>query len=182
MTATPQTRPAVFLDRDGTIVQEVDHLHRVEDIKLFEFTEEALSSLKENNFLVIVVTNQSGIARGYFDESAMHSIHKELDRRYSGLIDGFYFCPHGPDDGCDCRKPNVGMIRQAMSEFSVDLANSWMVGDKKSDIETGFAAGLSTALVLTGYGQTDLASLDRMPDIVASDLLEASRQIRSRDE
>ena len=181
MTQTPQARPAIFLDRDGTIIEEVDHLSSVKDLVIFDFAGEALRLLKGHGFLVIVVTNQSGISRGYFGESDMRSIHEAIDMELEGLIDGYYFCPHRPDEGCDCRKPGVGMITDAIAEHSIDVANSWMVGDKKIDIETGFNAGATTAMVMTGYGQRELGQLDRMPDIVAGNLLEAARQICSRD-
>jgi D-glycero-D-manno-heptose 1,7-bisphosphate phosphatase len=129
---------------------------------------------------VIVLTNQSGIARGFLDEAAMHSIHKKLKRQLNGLIDNFYFCPHGPNDGCGCRKPGTEMIKQAASDYAIDLANSWIVGDKRSDIETGFNSGIATALVMTGYGEVHLAALQRMPDIIAQNLFDAARQICSR--
>jgi len=173
-------RPAVFLDRDGTIIKDADHLSSVDELEVFEFAVEALCLLKEKGFLLIVLTNQSGIARGFFDEAAMRTVHDALQMQLHDLIDAIYFCPHGPDDGCDCRKPGVGMIKQAASEHSIDLANSWIIGDKKSDVETGFNAGIATALVLTGYGESELSALDRLPELVASDLLEAARQISSR--
>jgi D-glycero-D-manno-heptose 1,7-bisphosphate phosphatase len=173
-------RPAVFLDRDGTIIKDADYLSCVDELEVFEFAVEALRLLNEKGYLLIVLTNQSGIARGFFDEAAMRTVHNALEEQLDGLIDAIYFCPHGPDDGCDCRKPGVGMIKQAASEHSIDLANSWMIGDKKSDIETGFNAGIATALVLTGYGESELSALDRLPELVASDLLEAARQISSR--
>lgn len=173
-------RPAVFLDRDGTIIKDAEYLSSVDELEVFEFAAEALRLLKEKGYLLIVLTNQSGIARGFFDEATMQIVHDTLQGQLNGLIDVIYFCPHGPDDGCDCRKPGVGMIKQAASEHSIDLANSWMVGDKKSDIETGFNAGVATALVLTGYGGSELAILERMPELVAGDLLEAARQIASR--
>jgi D-glycero-D-manno-heptose 1,7-bisphosphate phosphatase len=180
MTETSQIRPAVFLDRDGTIIKDADYLSEVDQLEVFEFAAEALRLLKKKGYLLMVLTNQSGIARGFFDEAVMYTVHDELRSQLDGLIDAIYFCPHGPDDGCDCRKPQVGMIKQAANEFSIDLANSWIIGDKKSDLETGFNAGIATALVLTGYGESELATLERMPELVASDLLEAARQISSR--
>jgi D-glycero-D-manno-heptose 1,7-bisphosphate phosphatase len=180
MTETSQMRPAVFLDRDGTIIKDADYLSEVDQLEVFEFAVEALRLLKSKGFLLIVLTNQSGIARGFFDEAQMRIVNDALQAQLGGLVDAIYFCPHGPDDGCECRKPGVGMIRQAAGEFSIDLANSWIIGDKKSDIETGFNAGIATALVLTGYGESELATVNRMPEIVAGDLLEAARQISSR--
>jgi D-glycero-D-manno-heptose 1,7-bisphosphate phosphatase len=175
-----KSRPAIFIDRDGTLVEEVNFLSDVADMRLFDFSGEALQLLRSKDFLIVMITNQSGIGRGKFTESAMHQVNDEIGRQLPGLIDGVYFCPHRPDDGCSCRKPRLGMIENAISDFDIDRANSWVIGDKKIDVETGFNGGFGTALVLTGYGQSDVAQLDRMPDIVAPDLLAASREIVRR--
>ena len=182
MTEASPTRPAIFLDRDGTIIRETNYLASIEALEVFDFAEEALRLFKESGYLVFVLTNQSGIARGYFDDATMHLIHDALRDRLAGLIDAIYFCPHGPDEACDCRKPAIGMIRNAIKDHQVDLANSWMIGDKKSDVETGLNAKVATVLVLTGYGESELAKLERLPDLVAQDLLHAARQICSRDD
>ena len=167
----------VFIDRDGTLIEEVNFLSRLEDLRFFPFTVEAIRLLKENGFLVIVITNQSGIGRKIFEESAMHEIHGKIREELSDELDEFYFCPHLPDEGCLCRKPNVGMIETARAHFEIDLANSWMIGDKAIDIETGFNANIKTALVLTGYGQRALETLERNPDVIAENLLEAVKKI-----
>ncbi len=164
---------AIFLDRDGTLIEEVNYLHRVEDLRFFTYTEKVIELLKENNFLVIVVTNQSGIGREIFVEAAMHSIHEEIQKKLGGKVDAFYFCPHLPTAGCACRKPNLGMIENADENFEIDFENSWMIGDKAIDVETGFNAGIKTALVLTGYGQKANGDLRRKPDIIAENLLQA---------
>ena len=169
----PKLQKSVFIDRDGTLIEEVNFLSRVEDLRFFPFTVEAIRLLKENGFLVIVVTNQSGIGRKIFEESAMHEIHEKIQADLDGELNGFYFCPHLPDEGCACRKPNLGMIEAAGADFSIDLENSWMIGDKLIDIETGFNAGIKTALVLTGYGQKTVETLERKPDVIAENLLEA---------
>lgn len=171
------SKPTVFLDRDGTLVEEVNYLSRVEDLRLFPFTAEALRIVREHGFLAVVVTNQSGIGRGIYDEAAMHSIHEQMQIELSDAIDGFYFCPHLPCDGCTCRKPGIGMIESAMNDLSIDLSNSWMIGDKISDIETGFNAGIKTALVRTGYGQQHSSKLEQRPDIIADDLLAAVSEL-----
>lgn len=168
---------AVFVDRDGTLIEEVNFLSRVEDLRFFPFTDDAVKLLKENGYLIIVVTNQSGIARRIFEIDAMHQIHETIQERLSAKLDAFYFCPHLPDEGCTCRKPGLGMIESACGDFEIDLENSWMIGDKKIDVETGFNAGLRTAAVLTGYGRRQIESLERKPDIVAQDLWEAVTQI-----
>ena len=172
---------AIFLDRDGTLIEEVNFLHRVEDLQFFSYTEKAVELLKENDFLIIVVTNQSGIGRQIYDNAAMHSIHEAIQERIENKIDAFYFCPHLPTEGCACRKPNLGMIENALANFEIDFENSWMIGDKAIDVETGFNAGLKTALVLTGYGRKAAADLNGKPDIVAENLLEAVREIISFD-
>ena len=167
----------IFIDRDGTLIEEVNFLHRVEDLRYFSFTDEAVKLLKEHGFLVIVVTNQSGIGRGIYTENDMHTVHEQIQTDLTEKLDAFYFCPHLPDEGCACRKPNLGMIEQAMNDFAIDLENSWMIGDKVLDAETGFNAGIKTALVLTGYGSKDVEKLTRKPDLIAENLLEAVKQI-----
>ncbi|HLM59751.1 MAG TPA: HAD family hydrolase [Pyrinomonadaceae bacterium] len=166
---------AIFIDRDGTLIEEVNYLSRLEDLRFFSYTAEAVRLLKENGFLIIVVTNQSGIARKIFEEASMHRIHERLQSDLE--LDAFYFCPHLPTDGCRCRKPNLGMIEQATEKFVIDLENSWMIGDKAIDIKTGFNAGIKTALVLTGYGEKAVNELERKPDVVAVNLLEAVKSI-----
>lgn len=173
-------KPAVFIDRDGTLIEEVNFLSRVEDLRIFSYTSEAIELLKNNGFLIIVVTNQSGIGRGIYTEAAMNAIHDKLQADLSGAIDAFYFCPHLPCDGCACRKPGLGMIDAARSDFVVDMQNSWMIGDKKLDIETGFNAEIGTVLVKTGYGRSHAANLERKPDFIADDLLEAVKLLVSR--
>ncbi len=173
MSSQNQIKPAVFIDRDGTLIDEVNFLSRVEDLHVFSFTRKAISMLKERGFLIIVVTNQSGIGRNIYDEAAMHSIHKHIQEELDGMIDAFYFCPHLPCDGCECRKPALGMVEGAMKDFDIDMANSWIIGDKKIDVETGFNAGIKTAMVRTGYGNAHVKELERSPDIIAVDLLNA---------
>ena len=167
-------QPAVFLDRDGTLIEEVNYLSRVEDLRLFPFTANAVRLLKDSGFLVIVVTNQSGIGRGIYTESAMHAIHDAIQSQLSGAIDAFYFCPHLPCDGCNCRKPKPGMIDAAAIDFDIDLENSWIVGDKKIDVETGVAANLRSGLVFTGYGAQHHPLLAHKPDLLAPDLEKAA--------
>ena len=162
----------IFLDRDGTLIEEVNFLSRVEDLRLFPFTNEALERMKAAGFLIVVVTNQSGIARGLYDEAAMHSIHDAIRERTHDAVAGFYFCPHLPDAGCECRKPRLGMIEQALRDFDIDMENSWFIGDKALDIETGIAAGIRTALVRTGYGLETEENSELKPDITADNILE----------
>jgi D-glycero-D-manno-heptose 1,7-bisphosphate phosphatase len=175
-----ERRKAIFIDRDGTLVEEVNYLSRVEDLRLFPFTVDAVRRLKAAGFLLIVVTNQSGIGRGIFEEGAMHEIHRAIQQQLSNAVDAFYFCPHLPCDGCRCRKPGLGMIERAMSDFSIDIENSWMIGDKKIDVETGINAGSKTAMVRTGYGAAHSGQLSSEPSLLVNDLLEAALAIISQ--
>jgi D-glycero-D-manno-heptose 1,7-bisphosphate phosphatase len=154
---------AVFLDRDGTINEEKEYLHRSEDFSFIPGAPAAIRLLKEAGFLVIVVTNQSGIGRGYFDEEAVHRLHRYMDEEldhYGAAVDGYYLCPHHPRHGigdyrkeCCCRKPLPGMLLEAARDFDIDLAASYIIGDKLADIEAGLAAGCRPLLVSTGYGK-----------------------------
>ena len=171
------SKPAIFLDRDGTLVEEVNYLHRPEDMRLFASTREALDTLKAAGYLLVVVTNQSGIGRGVYTEEDMNAVHEELQTQLDGLIDGFYHCPHLPCDGCECRKPGLKMIRDAERDLDLDILRSWIVGDKKIDVETGHAAKMKTALVLTGYGRSHKDTLDDPADVIASDLGQAAAEI-----
>ena len=167
------SRKAVFIDRDGTLIEDAGYLSRVEDLRIFPFSLSALRLLKTSGFLVVVVTNQSGVGRGFFDETTVNAIHERIRNDLEGMIDGFYFCPHVPGEGCACRKPNTAMIETACADLNIDLARSWMIGDKAIDVQTGRNAGVGTALVLTGYGMGERAELASQPDIVANDLLGA---------
>jgi len=179
MSKSSAPRPAAFIDRDGTLIEEVNFLSRVEELHVFPYTSEALRMLKERGFYIVVLTNQSGIGRGIYSESDMHAIHDAMQAELNGGIDAFYFCPHLPDAGCECRKPGLGMIRNAQHDFAIDLQASWMIGDKRLDVETGKNAGVGSALVLTGYGQTHQHELTERPDLIAEDLLEAVKGIVS---
>ncbi len=154
---------------------DVDYCSDPRNVHVFPGAVEALRSLKDAGFKLIVITNQSGIGRGYMTERAYHAVESELERQLGpGLIDGTYFCPHAPDESCSCRKPEPGMIRQAETDHHLDLAKSFFIGDKESDLKCGRKAGTKTVLVQTGYGRsakTDLA------DFVAADLAAASKFI-----
>ena len=181
-----QERRAVFLDRDGTINVDKDYLHRVEDFEFIPGAVEAIRLLKESGFLVLVVTNQSGIGRGYYDEAALERIHRHMAdelARSGASVDGCYFCPHHPHHGtgeyrvaCACRKPLPGMLLQAAADWGVDLSASYMIGDKLADVEAGIKAGCQPLLVRTGYGAAEEAAL---PAGVAAydDILAAVRAI-----
>lgn len=173
---TNTKKPAAFIDRDGTLIEEVNFLSRVDDLRLFPYTYESVKRLKDAGYLVIVVTNQSGIGRDIFDEASMHAIHDAIQVQLDSMIDAFYFCPHLPCDGCACRKPGTGMIDAALKDFDIDLERSWMFGDKKIDVETGKAAGIKSAMVMTGYGHAHSKQLDSQPEVMADDLLAAVQE------
>ncbi len=168
LTSRNTARKAVFLDRDGTINVEKDYLHKIEDFEFIPGAPETIKRLKDAGFLVIVVSNQSGIGRGYFDSQAVETLHEHIQAKlaeYGTSIDAFYYCPHHPQEGigayrvaCDCRKGEPGMLLQAAREHDIDLQKSFMIGDKPADIEAGQRAGCQSMLVLTGYGET--AALD----------------------
>ena len=175
-----ESQKAVFLDRDGTLIEEVDFLSRVEDLRLFPYTKQALELLKKNGFQLFVITNQSGIGRGLYSEMDMNAIHEQMQIELDGMIDAFYFCPHLPDDGCDCRKPKLKMINEAQNSFGVDISNSWVIGDKLLDAETARAAGMNAAMVRTGYGKAHEALLEFEPELIEDDLLAAAIAITNR--
>lgn len=154
-------RPAVFLDRDGTIIEEVGYLNRLERLRLFPWTIDAIRCFNAADMAVVVVTNQAGVARGYYDEAFVRETHRLIDDRVragAALIDGYYYCPHHPGGSveayrraCDCRKPATGMLRQAAADLGLDLARSYVVGDRWGDVDLGRAAGARTVIVATGY-------------------------------
>jgi D-glycero-D-manno-heptose 1,7-bisphosphate phosphatase len=176
---------AVFLDRDGTINEEVNYLGDPQLLKLTPGAALAIQQLNLQQIPAIVVTNQAGIARGYFSESQMHRVHTALDSilaEQDARIDRYYFCPHHPTAGigayqlaCSCRKPQPGMLHQAARDFHLDLSKCYLVGDKVTDIQAGNRAGCQTVLVETGYGQKDWQNWQEsiIPDRIAPDLPDA---------
>ena len=162
----------VFLDRDGTMAKDVPYCSRVEDFELFSTTAQAIRLLNRNSFKVIVVTNQSGIARGYFSEETLGKIHEKMRlelAREGARVDAVYYCPHHPDDNCECRKPKPGLVLQAVKEHNINLRESFVVGDLENDIGLGKAVGCHTVLI--GTDRTLAA------DAVASDLMKAAHKI-----
>ena len=152
----------VFLDRDGTLIEEVGYLDRIDRVRFFPYSVDAVRLLNRAGFVVIVATNQAGIARGFFDEAFVEATHRSLAATLGAggaRIDGFYFCPHHPDglagryrQACDCRKPQSGLFRRAASDHQIDLQQSFVVGDRAHDIAAGNAVGARGVLVRTGYG------------------------------
>ncbi len=164
---------AVFLDRDGTIIKEEHYSSDPKTIKLLSTSASAIKLLKSNGFKIFVVTNQSGVGRGYFSLDDVNAVNEQilyLLKKEGASLEKIYFCPHHPEDNCGCRKPKPGMIEQAKKEFDVDLSKSYMVGDRTEDIKLGKGIGLQTILVLTGYGK-EVLKLSK-PDCEIKELLE----------
>ncbi|MBA2705600.1 MAG: HAD family hydrolase [Blastocatellia bacterium] len=186
---------AVFIDRDGTISEEVGYINHLSRFRLFPYSATAIKQLHQNGYLAIVITNQAGVARGYFSEEMVQAIHKQMtkDLEASGAaLDAIYYCAHHPSVGeppyqfdCDCRKPKPGLLLRAAQDYDIDLRNSWMVGDRYSDIELAANAGLKSALVLSGYGRGEWEhqrdNWTTQPDLVAEDLLAAVSRIGNLD-
>jgi len=144
---------AVFLDRDGTIARDVHYCRRPEDFKLFKDVPISIKMLNENGYKTVLVTNQSGIARGYFTEDTLARIHQKMIDELAAAgasLDAIYYCPHHPDEGCDCRKPRTALFRQAAKELDIDLGLSYMIGDTEKDIHAGKKTGCKTIQVTTG--------------------------------
>ncbi len=177
-------RAAVFLDRDGTLNHDPGYLGAAEEFRFLPGAVPAVKRLKDAGYLVFVVSNQSGIARGFFDEKMLRRIHDRMEeelRRGGAVLDGIYYCPHHPDARCPCRKPKPRMVLEAARKYGVDLRRSYFVGDRASDIETGRNAGCRTVLVMTGAGAESLKELrgGRRADHVAADLPAAAEWILS---
>jgi len=190
ITGKSQTRKAVFIDRDGTLNEDIGYVSRPEELFLYPCSAEAVRLVNASGLLAIVITNQSGIARGMYTEKMLDDIHSRMIQelsRQGARIDAVYYCPHHPVIGnqhyrldCDCRKPQPGLLRAAARDHGIDLARSFVIGDKSSDIKLAESTGARAALVLTGYGRETLAHPERWPctpDIVAENVLEAVKQV-----
>ncbi|MFW9772371.1 MAG: D-glycero-beta-D-manno-heptose 1,7-bisphosphate 7-phosphatase [Candidatus Thorarchaeota archaeon] len=175
---------AIFLDRDGVINEEVNHLSNPDNLQFIEGSIEALKILKDLGYLLIVITNQAGIAKGYFSEAILDEIHDKMKRilyENNVILDAIFFCPHHPDftGPCNCRKPNPGMILKARDKYNINLRESFMVGDTLNDIETGLRAECQTVLVLTGYGKEERDKIDEiLPDFIFDSLIEFAKNLK----
>jgi len=188
-------RPAVFLDRDGTINEQMGYINHLSRFVLLPGAARGIRLLNESGYLVIVVSNQSGVARGYFPIDLVYEVHDLMRSRLASegaRVDDVLFCPHYPGGKvpeyavhCGCRKPKPGLIEQARQRFDIDMARSAVVGDRFSDMELASACGLRGILVETGYGRGDLRYVlpgrQVQPDAVVSDLEEAARRILERE-
>jgi len=177
---------AVFLDRDGTIVEDIGYLNSPEQIKFISGSIQAIKMLNDAGYEVIVITNQAGVAKGLVTEDMLQTIDKIIQKNIlngGGHLTAFYYCPHHPEHGvypyrqiCECRKPHTGLIKRATRDHDLDLSKSFMIGDKGSDIEAGKRAGTKTVLVMTGKTEKDLKE---KPDHEANNLLEAVKWVLS---
>ena len=173
--------PAVFVDRDGTINEDVLYLHDPKEFKLLPNAAEGLKQFQDMGYRIIIMTNQPGIGIGYFRESAFYAVNREMLKvlsKHSILIDKIYFCPHSKSEQCDCRKPGQALVKLAIDELSLDLSNSYFIGDKTSDLETGRRAGMKTIALATGFGCKDGEFSDKS-DVSALDLLDAAKKVLS---
>ena len=187
-------RRAVFMDRDGTISEEVGYINHPSRFRLFPYAKQAIKLLNDNGWLAVVITNQAGVARGYFPEAMIEAVHQNLEEELRGegaRVDGIYYCAHHPSVGeppyrqdCDCRKPKPGLINQAAKDLDIELEQSWMIGDRYSDIELAHNAGIRAALVLSGYGRGEWENQrdewKYQPDLIADDLLNAVASITGK--
>ena len=156
---------AVFLDRDGTIIEEVGYLDRPERVELYPFSADSIRALNRAGLRIVMVTNQSGVARGFFSEAVVHAVHDHIERLLAEAgahIDAYYYCPHHPDGkvaeyarACDCRKPARGLVDRAVRELGIDPGRSFAVGDRWLDVALARAVGAAGVLVRTGYGLTE---------------------------
>lgn len=174
---------AVFIDRDGVLIRDADYLADVAGLRVLKGAPQALKRLRKAGFKVVIVTNQSGVARGYFTEAAVRRIHAELKRRLArsgAKWDAVYFSPHGPKSGHPWRKPGTGMLRAAQKRFGLDLKASYLIGDRTSDIECARRAGCAGVLVRTGKGGRD-GDYKAKPSAIRRDLPAAARWIISQE-
>lgn len=191
---TNTQKAAVFLDRDGTIIEEVGYLDNIGQLKLIPGAAEAIGLFNEAGVPVIMITNQSGVARGYFSESLVDQLHERLQELLateSAHLDAIYYCPHHPTKGnspyrqqCNCRKPNPGMVEQAVADLHLGKRRFFVVGDKGADLELAARIGADGILVLTGYGKEENKQLTvntrTRPATIATDVLQAAKWILSQ--
>jgi D-glycero-D-manno-heptose 1,7-bisphosphate phosphatase len=173
------------MDRDGTVSEEIGYMYHTHLYKPFPWTGPAIRKINDNGMKAILITNQSGVERGYFPESQVHEVHDILHAelaRHNATLDAVYFCPHQPETDCDCRKPRPGMLLRAQKDFDIDLRQSYMIGDRYLDIDVAHAAGAHPILVMTGNGRAEYEKykhLPQQPELVAENLLEAVEAIIS---
>lgn len=172
--------PAIFLDRDGTIIVEKNYLGDPDQVVLLDGAVEGLRAMSRHSLPLVVVSNQSGVGRGYFSVDQARAVERRLDEllaREGVAIAGWYMCPHAPDENCSCRKPLPGMINAAVRDLDLDPARSFVIGDKRSDIDLASAVGAAGILVTTGHGYQDVDYARSLPAPVCRDLIEAAEEV-----
>lgn len=170
---------AIFLDRDGTINVDVDYLHETDRLVFIDGAVEALAMLKMQGYRLIVISNQSGIGRGYFgvrDVELLHEYMNSILQKHNAAIDAFYYCPHVEQDRCTCRKPRTGLIERAVAEWRIDLPHSYMVGDREADVMTAINAGCGYGLLLSGHSVPETLQ-EKCKERLFKDLLDFARYI-----
>ena len=182
---------AVFLDRDGTINEEMGYVNHISRFKIFSYTFDAIKILNDLGFKVFVITNQSGLARGYFDEDVLNQVHRELlkqAKKKKARIEKIYYCPHHKDGvvdkykmECECRKPKSGMLLKAQQDFDISLKDSYLISDRYKDIQFAYSNSVKSILVKTGYGLGEFTfqkkTWPRNPDFICDNLMDATRII-----
>lgn len=184
-------RPAIFIDRDGTLSHEVGYVNHVSRFRPFAYAVDAVRLVNRSPFAAVLVTNQAGVARGYFPESLVGDVHASLRETLAAggaALDGIYYCPHHPSAGeppyrrdCDCRKPRPGLLHRAAADLDLDLTRSYVIGDRHGDLQLAWKVGARGVLVKSGYGLGELVyhapGWPRQPDLVAENLLEAVARV-----
>jgi len=175
---------AIFMDRDGTVSEEVGYMYHAGLYKPFPWTGEAVRRINDSGYKAVLITNQAGVERGYFPESTVHEVHRVLDAelgRWSAHLDAIYYCPHRPEAQCDCRKPKPGMILRASRELNIDLGVSYMIGDRYVDVEAAHSAGVKSILLRSGDGLKEMEKFGQtsvyQPHFVADNLRSAVEAI-----
>lgn len=177
-------KPCIFFDRDGTLIEERHYLSDPAQVALVPGAAEAVRRAREAGFLAVVLTNQSGVGRGYFrmeDVEAVHRRMEELLAASGAELDAIYVCPHAPEEDCPCRKPRTGLVERAARDLEIDLSRSWMIGDKPADIELARNAGMRSVLVMTGYGAASASEAGAAATFSASGVLEAVKLLLERE-
>jgi D-glycero-D-manno-heptose 1,7-bisphosphate phosphatase len=185
---------AIFLDRDGTVNEEMGYINHPDRFKIFSFVPEGIRIFNDLGYLVIIVTNQAGVARGYFNEDLLRKVHTKLRntlKEQNAHLDDIYYCPHHPTEGsaeyrvdCDCRKPKPGMILKAKARYDIDLNQSYMIGDRHKDVLFAKQLNMKSGMVLSGYGRGEYTYhrhlWKKYPDLIGEDLLDIAHKIQSQ--
>lgn len=171
---------AIFIDKDGTLIKDVPYNVDPSLIRFEDYAFESMKSLQLKGYLVFIISNQPGIGLGRFEEKDLEVVKEKIARSFSEnelILDGFYYCPHRPNEGCNCRKPKPGLILKAAEENNIELSQSWMIGDILNDVEAGTSAGCKTVLIDNGNETEWIWSRNRIPDLIARNLKDAAEYI-----